>query len=132
MPLNPEQMFQKPQNREWLNFLGVLHANKTEVPKSPVATQAMEHFIREYKVEMESTAPGEQIEILEKIYLFHVGKIYKFPEEIIHKIVDLTLSFYRAAKPKNAYNLAKQWKERPLSREINGETFYTFDEQIFD
>jgi hypothetical protein len=116
--LNPEEMYNKISSRQWMDFLDLLYQHKNEIPHNPVIQQAINVFIGEFLKQINSDTIEVHLRPLEKIFLLHSGKLYKFNEKEINNVVTYLLEHYSQNNLKKAYNLSLDWTQLSISKSI--------------
>lgn len=94
MAIEIEDIYQLIYRQDWEKLLDVVHKNAKIAANDPLIAKAVQTFEDYFFNNIESLKDSpRQKGYLEKLYLFHVGKIYRLPQQRFELIVSELVSY---------------------------------------
>ncbi len=81
--LSQEDLYKSIYNQDWSAIINLLHGNKKNITSDPMLAYAAATFENEFFSKIDNIAKEDRaiVEILENIYILHVGNFYKLSKD---------------------------------------------------
>ena len=119
MGIDYEEIYRLAYQERWSELLDLVHKSSKEAALDEMVQQAVKTFEDYFFSQLERGTKENTEPYLKKLFLLHVGQIYKLPQDRFNRVVvDLVETYMKAGQKYDAYDCAKSHPQHELCAKV--------------